>query len=179
MSEPMITRLQPGKARGAKFSPCMKFRYSLWDYWWYETSDYQSVATSIALYIMLNPSTADEMKNDPTIERCSRRAKALGHGGIEIVNLFALRSTDPIALYTDPSPVGHYNDAVIDHAVARAHTIICAWGNHGAHLERSKRVREIIKASGRPAHHLGLTKAGEPRHPLYVGYDVPLQEMEL
>lgn len=82
---------------GAAFSPCRRYRYRLWRTW----GD-----AAPAVFVMLNPSTADEIENDPTVERCERRARAMGFGGLRVANIFSLRSTDPTALYTSDDPVG-------------------------------------------------------------------------
>jgi hypothetical protein len=128
---------------------------------------------------MLNPSTADEQKNDPTVERCQRRATSLGFGGMVVVNLFALRSTDPAMLYTNPSPVSHpsepdRNDRSIKRAIFFCKNAVAAWGSHGRFTERAKQVMHHIRFCDNLTC-LGTTKDGHPRHPLYVGYDVPLQ----
>jgi hypothetical protein len=115
---------------------------------------------------MLNPSTADELRNDPTIERCQRRAEAWGFGGLRIANLFGFRATRPRDLKAAAAPVGPENDALLrDWAGASALTI-AAWGAHGALLGRGPAVARWLGA----AQHLGLTRDGHPRHPLYVSY---------
>jgi hypothetical protein len=124
-------------------------------------------------WIMLNPSTADALHDDPTIRRCVGFSKAWGFGGLVVVNLFALRATDPTRL----RPVFYYqgeymetvgpdNDAWIDRETGTAALIVAAWGNNGTIWNRGDEVRETIGADR--LHHLGLTKAGQPRHPLYV-----------
>lgn len=85
---------------GATFSECRRYRYRLWRYW--------DRSKPPLCFLMLNPSTADDLSNDPTVERCQRRALAMGFGGLEVVNIFAFRSTDPAALYS--LPVGRYGD---------------------------------------------------------------------
>ncbi len=101
---------------GAIFSPSQNYRYRLWRRW----SDGHTLA-----WCMLNPSTADASQNDPTIERCVRRAKQLGYGAIEVVNLFAYRSTNPSALYTVTDPVGPDNDAHITEVASKALNFVC------------------------------------------------------
>jgi hypothetical protein len=119
---------------------------------------------------MLNPSTATEQQNDPTVERCERRARALGYGAFRVCNIFAWRSTDPKDMRAAADPVGPANDAAIEESAHWADRVLCAWGTHGAHLARGPTVERLLRATGRPLCHLGLTKAGHPRHPLYVGY---------
>ncbi len=147
----------------AVYSACERYRYLLTRIW--------DPAGTRALFVMLNPSTATEMRNDPTVERCERRARALGFGAFRVCNIFAWRATDPRAMRAAADPVGPGNDAAIVESAAWANRIICAWGSHGAHLDRGRAVRALLQATGAPLFHLGLTKAGEPRHPLYIGYD--------
>jgi hypothetical protein len=124
-------------------------------------------------FVMLNPSTATEIANDPTVERCERRARALGYGAFRVCNVFAYRATDPRAMRAHPDPVGNpENDAAILEAAAWAEATVCAWGTHGAHLGRGPQVERMLRAAGRPLYHLGLSKAGHPKHPLYIGYAV-------
>lgn len=125
-----------------------------------------------ALLIMLNPSTADAMQDDPTIRRCISFAKREGCGALVVVNLFAFRSPSPADMKAADDPVGPENDRYIRSAVAGAKgPIIAAWGAHGSYRGRDKAVRALVDA---PMVCLGLTKAGAPRHPLYVRGDAPL-----
>lgn len=158
----VIRRHRAGTTRSvAAYSACGQYRYGLSRRW----------ATGPALlYVMLNPSTATETANDPTIERCERRARALGYAGFGVVNLFAFRATRPQDLMRSTDPVGPLNDAAITLALRRADQVLCAWGVHGGHGGQDRRVLEILRRSGRPLLHLGLTKAGAPRHPLYIAY---------
>jgi hypothetical protein len=120
---------------------------------------------------MLNPSKATELHNDPTVERCEQRARALGFGAFRVANIFAWRDTDPRALRRATDPDGLANDASLLAAAAWADQIIAAWGTHGAHLGRGAQVAELLRQSGTPLLTLGLTKHGHPRHPLYISYD--------
>ncbi|WP_373049875.1 DUF1643 domain-containing protein, partial [Thalassovita aquimarina] len=123
-----------------------------------------------ALFVMLNPSTATEVQNDPTVERCERRARALGFGAFRVTNIFAWRDTDPKALRKAKAPVGPDNDRILTESSDRADRIIAGWGSHGDHLGRGAQVARLLRDTGRPVFHLGLTKAGHPRHPLYIAY---------
>lgn len=169
----MITRTHvKGDAPSvAVYSDCEAYRYLLTRVW--------DDALPRALFVMLNPSTATEVQNDPTVERCERRARALGFGAFRVTNIFAFRATDPRAMRAVADPVGPDNDAAIresvDWAGGPADRIICAWGTHGAHLGRGAAVAQLLRESGRDLHHLGLTAAGAPKHPLYIGYAQPLQ----
>lgn len=121
-------------------------------------------------YIMLNPSTADEAKNDPTVERCERRARFAGYDGLCVLNLFAYRSTDPKALYEIDDPVGPDNDAHIIERAKACDLVVCGWGTHGALRDRGQYVLDLLHANGVKPHALALNGDGSPRHPLYVSY---------
>lgn len=155
---------------GAVFSDCRHYRYLLWRYW--------SEAPK-AVFIMLNPSTADEIENDPTVERCERRARAMGFGGLRVANIFALRSTDPKALYSHPEPIGPANDSSIMIAAENAGIVVCGWGTHGALNNRGNTVAKMLRNAGIIPHYLQLNANGTPKHPLYVGYNVKPQEWSL
>ncbi len=146
----------------AVYSPCERYRYLLTRIW--------RPGGRRALFIMLNPSTATERQNDPTVERCERRARALGYGAFRVTNIFAFRATDPRVMRAVPDPVGPTNDRAIAESADWADTVVCAWGTHGAHMARGPAVERLLRAAGRPLHHLGLSKDGHPRHPLYIGY---------
>ena len=160
----MITRShQKGDAASsAVYSPCERYRYLLTRIW--------QPQGKRALFVMLNPSTATELQNDPTVERCERRARALGFGAFRVTNIFAFRATDPRVMRAAADPVGPANDAAIAESAPWADSILCAWGTHGAYLGRGAAVERLLRATGRPLHHLGLSKDGHPKHPLYIGY---------
>lgn len=160
----MITRRHlKGDAHSvAVYSDCERYRYMLTREW--------DPGGRRALFIMLNPSTATEVQNDPTVERCERRARALGFGAFRVTNIFAWRDTDPKHMRAATDPVGPGNDAAILESCPWADQIICAWGAHGAHLDRGRAVATILRATGLPLFHLGLTKEGHPKHPLYISY---------
>lgn len=126
------------------------------------------------LFIMLNPSRADEERNDPTIRRCIGFARDWGFGILEVVNLFALMSTDPKGLLKAEDPIGPDNDAAIRSALVVADTVVLAWGNHALdHKERAAAVAEMAREVVRP-YCLGLTLRGAPRHPLRLSKDTLL-----
>ena len=145
----------------ALFSDCGRYRFRLSQSWG---------PGAPLLWVMLNPSTATESRSDPTVARCARRARAMGHGGIMVCNLFAWRSTDPAGLAGAADPVGPGNDAVILEAAAGAGLILCAWGAHGGRDGRGAAVAGLLRAAGHRLHVLGLTRGGQPRHPLYTPY---------
>lgn len=160
----LIRAHQKGDAASrAEYSPCEAYRYSLTRVW--------DPAGGRVLFVMLNPSTATEVQNDPTVERCERRARALGFGAFRVCNIFAYRATDPRVMRAVADPVGPGNDAAILEGADWAETVVCAWGTHGAHLGRGPAVERLLRSSGKPLAHLGLSKAGFPKHPLYIGYD--------
>lgn len=131
-----------------------------------------------AMFCMLNPSTADDQRDDPTIRRCVGLARRWGCGSCEVVNLFAWRCTRPRDLRRAPDPVGPSNDRAIRRALARASVVVAGWGDAGCALgeafrRRESRVRVMLSRGGH-AKCLGLTRSARPRHPLYVRNDAPL-----
>lgn len=150
---------------GAVISPCGRYRYRLWRHW----SD-----APHALWVMLNPSTADGTKDDPTIRRCISFARAWGCGGIVVVNLYALRATNPDHLWQARSEhgfdiVGPANDATIAESITGAHvgTRVAAWGTQ-ARPDRVAALHRIATAADVDFVCLGRSRAGMPRHPLLV-----------
>lgn len=155
------THVADDRQSEAIYGPSETYRYALTRSW----------GTGPKLNIvMLNPSTADELRNDPTIERCERRARAGGFGAFRITNLFAVRATDPRDMKSHPAPIGPDNDLVLRMATAWADMTLCGWGVHGTHMDRAKTVTDMLRSSGNALHVLGLTRDGHPRHPLYVAY---------
>lgn len=151
---------------GAIFSPCGKYRYRLWRKW-------KEGKTLLAL--MLNPSTADQSSNDPTVERMERRARRMsGYGQLVVANIFAFRATEPEDMKAEPEPVGPENNLAIIQAATEADMIIAGWGNHGDHLNRSSEIRKLLQDCGAADKTFALrfTGKGEPGHPLYVKYEV-------
>ena len=121
---------------------------------------------------MLNPSTATEEVNDPTIARCQKRAQLLGFAGLRIANLFAYRATRPEDLRRAAEPEGPENAALLERWGAEAPVTLAAWGVHGALRDQGPRIAPTLRGDVR---HLGLTQAGHPRHPLYVTYNLEPQ----
>lgn len=147
--------------RDAFFSPCRTWRYSLTRSW----GEWQNPLVCIGL----NPSTADETQDDPTIRRVIGFARSWGHDGLVMLNLFGYRSTDPAPLRRMDRgvAVGPENDAYIA-LEAEGRRVLCAWGVHGEVHGRAHEVYRTLKRAGVDLVCLGLTKAGSPRHPLYV-----------
>jgi len=146
----------------AIYSDCERYRYALTRVWKFEASR--------LVFVMLNPSTATEVQNDPTVERCERRARTLGFGSLQVTNIFAWRDTDPKKMRTAKDPIGPDNDKTIMEACSWGDQIIAAWGTHGAHLGRGVQVKQILRSSDKPVFHLGICKGGHPKHPLYIAY---------
>ncbi|MDG1167952.1 MAG: DUF1643 domain-containing protein [Sulfitobacter sp.] len=146
----------------AVYSDCERYRYSLTRSW--------DDAGQRVLFVMLNPSTATEVQNDPTVERCERRARHLGFGAFRVTNIFAWRATDPRDMRAAADPVGPENDATLLDGAGWADQIIAAWGTHGAHRGRGPAVAALLHRLDTPLFHLGLSKAGHPKHPLYLPY---------
>lgn len=161
--------LEPWSHSEAEFSPCRLYRYRLWRIWG------EPAQPKRLCMVMLNPSTADEFKNDPTVERCCRRARMWGFDRIDVVNIFALRSTDPKGLYQCEDPVGEGNDAAIVEAAKSADLTVAAWGNHGQLGGRGQKVLELLRNVGVEPRAFKLSKVGEPVHPLYQPYSAKPQ----
>jgi hypothetical protein len=154
--------------RGAMFSDCRTYRYTLWRMW-----DEDGPKLNV---IGLNPSVADETVDDPTIRRCIGFAKSWGYGGLVMTNLFAYRSTDPKGLLTVDDPVGPKNDDILEFW-ARAGIPLLAWGAHPLAGTRAKRLLKKLEYLELSC--LGLTKSGAPRHPLYVPKTQPPVAFEM
>jgi len=164
MSADLFGAAPPSSA--AAFSPCRTWRYRLERVW--------DPVLPRAAFILLNPSTADETLDDPTIRRCIGFAKSWGMGGLVLGNAFALRSTDPYALQTHQDPVGPENNAHLAAIAAEAPdgVVVCGWGFHARLGQRGRAVIELLERAGARPHTLKLTKWGEPGHPLYLRKDL-------
>jgi hypothetical protein len=158
-------RIEVASSSGAIISPCQKYRYLLWRVW---NSD-----DPVVNLVGLNPSTADETKDDPTMRRCRQFARAWGFGGFLMTNLFAFRATRPSELRAVATPVGPENDSWIVCAARSAERVVAVWGVHGTLLDRDKQVMALLQ---RRAYCIVVTKSGHPGHPLYLRKDLPLIE---
>lgn len=136
------------------------YRYTLWREW---TPNLPRL-----LFVLLNPSTADGKRDDPTLRRCIGFAQGWEYGSLELVNLFAYRSVDPGTLRRVADPVGPLNDSYIQQAASRAGQIVVAWGTLGGSSDRAQEVTRLLT---RPLLCLGYTAEGMPRHPLYLRRD--------
>lgn len=147
----------------AVISPDGRYRYRLSRIW-----DSHKMPL---VWIMLNPSTADALKDDPTIRRCISFAKREGAGGIEVLNLFAYRTSKPEDLKKVDDPVGPDNDLWISEVLFPHNRCVCAWGAYPAW----DRIAEVFGLClGIQFLCLGRTAAGHPKHPLYISSDQPL-----
>lgn len=166
----MTDLFDAGPTSSAVISDCGQYRYRLTRTW--------DDTLRPACFVMLNPSTADAGKDDPTIRRCVGFARSWGCGGIVVVNLFAFRATDPAELLKCPDPVGPdswvWLESVAMEAVLQRSPVVAAWGVHGALRGRSREVADLFRRLGSPMSCLGVTKDGHPRHPLYVRADAAL-----
>lgn len=167
-------------ATGATLSECRSYRYALWRRWNdsrirdIESKDLGPDFSRMVAFIGLNPSTADETADDPTIRRCIGFAKLWGFDGMCMLNLFALRATDPEEMKRHSEPIGVHNDACLRRGVRLFGKTIACWGVHGSHMNRHYAIRGFIQPS--QLWHLGLTKSGQPKHPLYLRADTePVQ----
>ncbi len=146
------------------FSPCRKYRYTLWRVW--------DGSLPYIQFVGLNPSTADETQDDPTIRRCVAFAKAWGDGGLLMTNLFAWRDTDPEAMKKAKEPVGQDNDSWLTFYAPQAQVVVAAWGKHGAFMGRGVYVKGLFAEQGVQLHCLRTIGSGAPEHPLYLPKDL-------
>lgn len=163
-SNSVITRTNLTGDRIAVFSDCEGYRYRLLSRWG---------EGQLLNALMLNPSQADEFKNDPTVERIERRARSMGFGGFVVTNLFAFRATLPKDMKAVDDPVGPDNNDAIMAAAREAGIVLCAWGNDGSYRSRSSVVLANLRRDplvSAKLHYLQLTGKGQPAHPLYIGY---------
>jgi hypothetical protein len=148
---------------GALFSPCRRWRYLLWRRW--------DSSKGICAFIGLNPSTADETQDDPTIRRCIRFAKDWGYGQLWMLNAYAFRATDPKVMKAQGgNALGPQNNGYIVAAAGWADIVVAAWGAH-CDPQRERDIATVVGSRNMRLHVLGFTKDGHPRHPLYVPAD--------
>lgn len=152
-----------GVTAAAVFDRSRTYRYLLTRIW--------DPSLPIAVFLMLNPSTADAMADDPTIRRLAGEngfARRWGRGGIAVVNLFALRSTDPAKLRHHKDPVGPHNASFVQHAVRQSDLVVAAWGGPGVLGGRGDAMALALQAAGVPLKAFGFTRSRQPLHPLYL-----------
>ncbi len=144
---------------GASFSPCRLYRYALWREW--------DASKPTVIFCGLNPSTADETQDDPTIRRELGFARAWGFGRLVKVNAYGFRSTDPAALWTVDDPRGPDNFLAIKVHAFQARLFVAAWGANIRDRDSLELLR-VLRLEGITVHALKLTKHGRPAHPLYL-----------
>ncbi len=142
--------------RVAVLSRSRRYRYALWRTW--------DLHRPTVLFIGLNPSIADDKRDDPTLRRCIDFARSWSYGGVAIVNLFARIATDPSEMLRSKDPVGPFNDFWLYKLGEDLPIAVAAWGNAGIHMGRDQAVRKIIPS----LHVLRQNKSGQPAHPLYL-----------
>lgn len=152
--------------KGAIFSDDRKYRYALWRVW--------SKTNKPLLFIGLNPSTANEFQDDPTITRNTVRAFKAGFGGLLVANLYAYVSTQPNALLGDGDFVGEFTDDYLSQMINLAGQTLCGWGSFKPVKNRAPKVLSMIKEP----YCLGINGDGHPKHPLYIGYSVPMAKYQ-
>lgn len=159
----MITRTHSDElgTRVAWFSDCERYRYLLR----IPVMSPSRPPRRMVAFLMCNPSTATEAKNDPTVAKCCKYARAWGYDDVVIINIFAWRSTDPEVLPNVDDPVGPDNDRIISDETTAAEIVVCAWSQHGKLLARGAKVRRLLADSGK-LHYLRLS--AHPWHPLYL-----------
>lgn len=149
-----------GMQRAAQISPCGRYRYTLGRRW----GDGGTVG-----FLMLNPSTADARKDDPTLRRCIGFARDWGYGGVTVANLYAYRATKPADLWKAADPIGPANDAHLTAVADGCDLLVAAWGAHA----KPDRVAAVLALPGmNRLHALALTASGQPGHPLYLRGDL-------
>lgn len=161
----------------ATFSPDGRYRYDL------TRSTRSLTGYGTAVWIMLNPSTADAEHDDPTIRRVLGFSKRLDVADVAVVNLFAYRATSPGDLLSADDPIGPDNDATIERHVRSAYIVVAAWGSWWETQPISRRpsrlnVEQIVADCGRRLYCVGVTDSGTPRHPLYVPKRQPIVPFE-
>jgi len=150
--------------KGAIFSDDRKYRYALWRVW--------RNRGPYLLFIGLNPSTADQLNNDPTITRLVNRAYKFGYGGLIGMNLYALVSTDPRGLTEEGDlAIGQLTDEYLKMGVELTTDHLCGWGSFSQAAKRAPGVYRLLR---NPVC-LGMNTNGEPRHPLYIKYGAPFR----
>lgn len=156
---------------GAAFSACRTWRYLLWRVW--------DARRKSIMIIGLNPSTADESRDDQTIRRCVGFARSWGYGGLYMTNLFGFRTRSPAVLKRADNPIGPANDEVLLRTADAARGILAAWGAHGTFRDRGDVVSRMLREKGKAILTFGLTKNRQPKHPLYIPRDrVPVNLVE-
>lgn len=156
----------PTVTRTAVLSDDKLYRYALTRTW--------DPDLPVLAWCGLNPSTADHMVDDNTIGKERTFSTLWGYGGLVKVNMFGLRATKPITLVGHRDPIGPDNDAAL-WTLTEGLPIVAAWGaSVPDYWQPRARAIGYRMRQERDVYHLGLTKDGFPRHPLYIKGDTPL-----
>jgi hypothetical protein len=157
--EGLMINIDLSTTKGAIFSDDGMYRYALWRTW--------SAYKPPLMFIGLNPSTANQLNNDPMITRLITRANIDGYGGLLAGNIYGLVSSNPDKLITTPDPIGTETDVYLCQMIGMAKTILCAWGSFSA--ASVSRINDVLAMISDP-YCLGLNRDGRPKHPLYIPY---------
>lgn len=147
----------------AIFSPDRGYRYTLW-----RENKSRSTPGEYVMFIGLNPSTADERTNDPTLTRVQGFANFWGYHSVVMTNLFAFRATKPADMKRAKKPIGEDNDSWLTQCALSADKVICAWGNTGQYLQRDEDVVALLNRIGVQLYVFDLNRNGTPKHPLFL-----------
>jgi hypothetical protein len=149
--------------KGAVLDQTREYRYLLKRQWGGNDENFVN-------FVLLNPSTADQDKDDPTVKACMKFAKNWGYDGMWVTNLFALRATDPKKLKIVEDPVGKDNDSYLEQYARKGAIVVLAWGGAGNFLNRGEEVIKLLSKI-KPLHCIKNLKSGAPQHPLYINQD--------
>ncbi len=163
--------IQPTLFESARGKACFS-EDGLYRYWLQRYFGPEEGPLHRANFVLLNPSTADDVADDPTVRRCIDFAKRWGFESLCVTNLFAFRATDPKAMQAARDPIGSENDAWILQKAREADLVVIAWGNHGNWRGRGPWVRDVLVSRGVTPYYLTRTSSGEPGHPLYLRGDL-------
>lgn len=156
---------------GATFSNDRRYRYTLWRRW--AKLNLPIEQTRICAFVGLNPSTANECTEDPTVRRCIDFSRYWGYDAFCMLNIFAWRDTDPAIMKRQEAPIGARNEEAIRTVQLLSARVVACWGVHGDHMGQGERILKLLDKT--KTVHLGLTKEGHPKHPLYLArYTQPM-----
>ncbi len=163
--------------RAARFDSSRRYRYRL-DRCWrsdnFESNNFE-IDKSDLVFVMLNPSCANETADDPTLRACIQVAQRWGFGSLSVVNLFGYCTAHPAELKTVADPVGPENDDYLIAAAEQAQQVVLAWGNAGVFLGRDRTILTLLTPYHSKLSYLQINRSGQPRHPLYIPRNAPLK----
>jgi hypothetical protein len=165
--------LAPGPGYPAAFSEDRGYRYVLWRTLSVERPPIQ-FKPKVVNFVCLNPSTADERKDDPSLGKMQGFGRRLGYDFLSVTNVFGYRATKPADMRRARDPIGPENDTWLLKVAQNADMVICAWGNHGTYMYRNLAVLEMFRDHGISLYTFGFTNSGQPLHPLMLPYSSQL-----